>query len=183
MFILFPCFHLLCLYRWLDFTSLIDYQRNVWLKSHLKESDPANSWGCENLDNVQNGRRFFFLLYFFSVLFMVVGGYRGSRIPDHCYQMPEPEWKQWRPRGLKRYVKGILNHHLSRDERDKKYDLMQKRCETKIVLNRNCVLLNVESWTKALNSFLVWLANNLVGVGMWNLHKAQEGDHPTKEGI
>ena len=108
MFISFPCFYLLCWYHRSHFTSLIDYQRNVWLKSHLKESDPANSWGCENLDNVQNGRRFFFLLYFFSVLFMVVGSYRGSRIPDHCYQMPEPEWKQWRPRGLKNMWKALI---------------------------------------------------------------------------
>ena len=75
MFILFPCFYLLCSYRWPRFTSLIDYQRIIWLKSHLKESDPANSRCCEYLHKVRDGRRLFFSIYIFLVFFIFVRGW------------------------------------------------------------------------------------------------------------
>ena len=75
MFILFPCFYLLCSYHWPHFTSLIDYQRIIWLKSHLKESDTANSRCCENLHTVRDGRRLFFSIYIFLVFFIYVRGW------------------------------------------------------------------------------------------------------------
>ena len=116
MFILFPCFYLLCSYRWPRFTSLIDYQRIIWLKSHLKESDPANSRCCEYLHKVRDGRRLFFSIYIFLVFFyfcswVVTKEERYLTIATKCQNQngSSDDQEIWK------IYESILNHHLSQD--------------------------------------------------------------------
>ena len=66
----------------------------------------------------------------------------------------------------------------------KKYHLMQKKMGDKNCIKSKLCTVECGVVNKSFE-FFPGLTCKQFGrrVGMWNLHKAQEGDHPTKEGI